>query len=151
MDSFRRAFAAVHADAARHGVHLLLENHPQGMLASAGQIEDFLAREGYDDIKVIYDVANAFAIGEEPAAGFTQLAPRVALVHLSDSPRGGWRHDPIGSGDIDFTAVASTLAQHHFAGPVVLEILASDPARGIADGLSRLTELGWRFPAARKV
>ncbi|WP_291695264.1 sugar phosphate isomerase/epimerase family protein [Bradyrhizobium sp.] len=151
MDGFRRAFAAVHADAARHGVRLLLENHPQGMLASAGQIEDFLARECYDDIDVIYDVANAFAIQEEPVAGFARLAPRVAVVHLSDTPRGAWRHDPIGSGDIDFAAVAKILAQHRFAGPVVLEMIAPDPAGGISDGLARLTELGWRFPFARGV
>jgi deoxyribonuclease-4 len=116
------------------------------MLASAGQIEDFLAREGHDDIKVIYDVANAFAIGEEPAAGFAQLAPRVSVVHLSDSPRGAWRHDPIGSGDIDFVGVAKALAQHRFVGSVVLEMIAPDPAGGISDGLARLKELGWEFP-----
>ena len=150
MDGFRRAFASIHADAARNGVKLLLENHPQGLLASADEVEGFLTRESYDDVELIYDVANAFAIGEDPAGGFARLAPHVAVVHLSDSPRGAWSHDPIGSGDIDFAGFAQVLAQHRFAGPVVLEITAPDPARGVADGLSRLASFGWRFPVKQK-
>ena len=149
MDGFRSAFAEVHACAARAGVRLLLENHPQGLLARAETIDAFLAREGYDDIAVIYDVANALAAGEDPADGAARLAPRLGVVHLSDTPRGGWRHDPIGTGDVDFAGVGASLRKARFAGPTVLEIIADDPARGIADGIVRLEAAGWNFPRSR--
>lgn len=146
MDDFRRAFADVQAHAARAGVGLALENHPQGLLARADAIDAFLAAEGYDDIGIIYDVANAFAAGEEPADGVARLATRLSIVHLSDSPRGGWRHDPIERGDVDFRSVGAALEAVGFAGPVVLEIIADDPAQGIADGLAELARAGWTFP-----
>jgi hypothetical protein len=37
---------------------------------------------------VIYDVANAFAIGEGLVGGLKSLWPRLGIVHLSDSPKG---------------------------------------------------------------
>ncbi|MDE2363434.1 MAG: sugar phosphate isomerase/epimerase [Hyphomicrobiales bacterium] len=142
---FRRAFADIHEFAARCGVRLALENHPQGLLDSAGAINEFLEDEGYADVTVIYDVANASAIGEDPASGLSKLGARVKIIHLSDAPRGVWRHDPIGSGDIDFSAVRAALHASAFVGPVVLEIIANDPAQGLADGVRRLKADGWRF------
>lgn len=96
MDDVRRAFVTIYEHGLRNNVRLVLENHPQGLLADAEAIEAFLAREGYDDVKVVYDVANAFAAGEDPSAGLARLALRLGIVHLSDSPRGIWRHEPIG-------------------------------------------------------
>ena len=149
MDGFRRAFADVHAHGERQGVKLLIENHPQGLLAQAAAIAAFLAEEGYDDVGVIYDVANALAAGEAPAEGLAKLASRIAIVHLSDTPRAGWRHDPIGSGEVDFAGVAQSLRQAQFSGPVVLEIIADLPAQAIASGVGRLEALSWRFPHRR--
>ena len=127
----------------------VLHHYQQGLLARAETIDAFLAREGYDDIAVIYDVANALAAGEDPADGAARLAPRLGVVHLSDTPRGGWRHDPIGTGDVDFASVGASLRKARFAGPTVLEIIADDPVRGIADGIVRLEAAGWNFPRSR--
>lgn len=149
MDGFRRAFADVQECARRANVRLVLENHPQGLLARADATDTFLSREGHDDIGVIYDVANALAAGEEPAEGVARLASRLSIIHLSDTPRGGWRHNPIGAGDIDFRAFGAALQAIGFAGPVVLEIIADDPARGIADGVAQLEKAGWIFARAR--
>jgi sugar phosphate isomerase/epimerase len=143
--TFKAAFDRIHAEADRRGVALLLENHPQGLLADAGAIDAFLSSGGYDDIQVIYDVANAFAVGEEPVAGLAILLPKLGIVHLSDSPKDQWRHDPIGAGDIDFAEIARFLTQSEFAGPVVLEIISENPLGDLLSGVDRLRQNGWRF------
>jgi len=143
--SFKEAFRRIRETGQRAGIALLLENHPQGLLASAPAMMRFLEEEGYDEIGIIYDVANAFAIGEDPPSGLDSVKQRLSLVHLSDSPKGGWRHDPIGSGDIAFDAIAAKLEQIGFAGPVVMEILSADPVGDLARGRVRLEEASFTF------
>jgi deoxyribonuclease-4 len=145
MESFRPAFREIVAEARRQGVGVALENHPQGLLADAVTIRDFLDSEGYADVSVIYDVANAVAIGEDPVEGLATLQARISLVHLSDSPPGQWRHDPIGSGAIDFAAIGRELKRQAYDGPVVLEILSDTPLEHLLDGIRRLVREGWSF------
>jgi sugar phosphate isomerase/epimerase len=142
MATFRPAFDRICAEARRLGLGVMLENHPQGLLAEARAIKAFLTAPGYDDVGVIYDVANAFAIGEDPVAGLETLWSRVGIVHLSDSPRGAWRHDSIGSGDIDFADIANLMRRRGFGGAVVLEILSDRPMEGLLDGVARLRAAG---------
>lgn len=145
MDTFRPAFAKIHAYGAARGIRLLLENHPQGLLASAIQMTDFIDAEGYGDVRIIYDVANAAAIGEDPAEGFARIAGRTEILHLSDAPKGQWRHDPIGTGDIDFAAIAPIAHSPDFTGHIALEILSDTPLAGLTDGVAALNRLGWRL------
>ncbi|WP_407180961.1 sugar phosphate isomerase/epimerase family protein [Bradyrhizobium sp. STM 3562] len=145
MVSFREAFARIHDKATRAGVPIILENHPQGLLASAADIVRFLDAEGYTDMPVIYDVANAVAIGEDPVEGLKILWPRVGIIHLSDSPKGQWRHDPIGSGEIDFAAIAAELRRRAYAGRIVLEILSERPLQDIGEGAAALRRQGLHF------
>jgi deoxyribonuclease-4 len=145
MESFRPAFREIVAEARRQGVGVALENHPQGLLADAVTIRDFLDSEGYADVSVIYDVANAVAIGEDPVEGLATLQARISLVHLSDSPPGQWRHDPIGSGAIDFAAIGRELKRQAYDGPVVLEILSDTPLEHLLDGIRRLVRESWSF------
>lgn len=145
METFRPAFARIHTKAEKRGICTILENHPQGLLADAQAIAQFLDGEGYSSIPVIYDVANAFAIGEDPVAGLATLWSRLGIVHLSDSPRGQWRHDPIGTGAIDFSAIATFMGDKGFEGIVVLEILSDAPLRGLTDGVAALRANGFAF------
>lgn len=145
MTSFRAAFARIHDKAQRTGIPIILENHPQGLLASASDIARFLDAEGYGDMPVIYDVANALAIGEDPVEGLNSLWPRLGIVHLSDSPKGQWRHDPIGTGDIDFAAITALLKQRSYVGKIVLEILSDRPLADLETGTARLKEQGLAF------
>lgn len=145
MDTFRAAFARIVEEARRRGIGVILENHPQGLLADADTIARFLDDEGYGDVPVIYDVANAFAIGEDPVEGLRRLGPRLGIVHVSDSPAGQWRHDPIGSGAIDFAAIGASLKEMGYGGPVALEILSDRPLHDLVDGAHRLAALGWTF------
>jgi sugar phosphate isomerase/epimerase len=148
MTSFRDAFAHIHDKAQRAGVPIILENHPQGLLASATDIARFLDEEGYADTQVIYDVANAVAIREDPVAGLQTLWRRTGLIHLSDSPIGQWRHDPIGSGEIDFSAIASLLERSDYSRTVVLEILSDRPLDDITKGADALRRQGFEFDAS---
>ncbi|KYG18950.1 hypothetical protein SE92_00625 [Bradyrhizobium sp. AT1] len=148
MVSFRDAFARIHDKAERAGVPIILENHPQGLLASAADIVRFLDVEGYAGMPVIYDVANAVAIGEDPVEGLKALWPRLRIVHLSDSPKAQWRHDPIGSGEIDFAAIATLLRQRGYDGRIVLEILSDQPLKDIDEGAAILERQGLVFSLA---
>lgn len=145
MERFRPAFREIVTEARRHGLSVALENHPQGLLADARSICAFIEAEGYGDVTVIYDVANAVAIGEDPVDGLAMLASHLGIVHLSDSPVGQWRHDPIGSGAIDFGAIGRELERQCYSGPVALEILSETPLQGLLDGARRLVESGWSF------
>jgi sugar phosphate isomerase/epimerase len=145
LETFRPAFARICTEARRLGVGVILENHPQGLLPDAKAIREFLERDGDEDVRVIYDVANAAAIGEEPIAGIEELWHHIGILHLSDSPKGRWRHDPIGTGDIDFRAIASLLERKAFDGFAVLEILSDEPLRGLVEGGRALKAAGLAF------
>ncbi len=145
MDPLRHVFADLNREAERQGVALILENHPHGLLPSADEMAGFLDREGYSDMAVIYDVANAAFIGEDPVAGLERLGQRTRIVHLSDAKAGRWGHDPIGSGDIDFAAIGRTLASFAYDGHVVLEIMGDSPAQDTASGVVKLRNMGFAF------
>ena len=151
METFRPAFATIMREAERQGVGVILENHPQGLLSDAPTIERFLCNEGYDGVPLIYDVANAFAIGEDPAEGLRVLQGRIEILHLSDSPVGQWRHDPIGSGAIAFDAIAQAAEDIGFDGTVVLEILSDDPLRDLVRGIAQLEQGGWLLSSAKAI
>ena len=124
---------------------LILENHPHGLLYTADQMASFLDAEGYDDVPIIYDVANAAFVDEDPVEGLARLKGKIGIVHLSDAPKGRWGHDPIGSGDIDFGRICAALVGQGYDGHVVLEILCSTPSEGLRDGAARLRAMGFAF------
>jgi hypothetical protein len=76
---------------------------------------------------VIYDVANAFAIGEGLVGGLKSLWPRLGIVHLSDSPKGpvAARSDRLRRDRL--AAIAALLKKRAYAGRIVLEILSDRP------------------------
>jgi sugar phosphate isomerase/epimerase len=44
----------------------------------------------------------------------------MACLHLSDAPVGQWRHDPIGTGTLDFDAIRAALSNIGYAKGVVI-------------------------------
>jgi len=145
VDIVRRAFDTLVPEAEKLGVRLLLENHPQSLLPDAAGIAAFLQAQGYPNVDAVYDVANAFAIDEDLVGGLDRLRPYLAMVHLSDSPAGQWKHDPIGSGAIDFVAVRDRLLSMQFSGPVVTEIVAERALERLVEARAALQVRGWRF------
>ncbi|WP_460448844.1 sugar phosphate isomerase/epimerase family protein [Alsobacter sp. SYSU BS001988] len=143
LDVFRGALERLVPLAERSGVRLLIENHPQTLLPDAASIAAFLAREGHGLVDALYDLANGVAIGEDPGAALSALEPFLAMVHVSDTPAGQWRHDPIGTGAVDFDAARDALARLSFAGPVVAEIIAPDPVAQLVRARAALQARGW--------
>jgi sugar phosphate isomerase/epimerase len=130
-----------HAEAC--GTRLLMENMPFAFLPDADGMVDALERYGDASIEVVYDVANAHFIGEDLDAGFARVASRLHTIHLSDTFRSLYRHDPVGRGDVDFAAaLAAARASRHQRRPV-LEIISTQPEGDIDASVRVLADLGW--------
>jgi deoxyribonuclease-4 len=142
---YRSALERLVSAARPLGLRLLLENIPGMLLADAGSAKAFLDQADYGLVDVLYDVTNAAAIGEDPAAGIAVLGDRIRLVHLSDAPAGTWRHDPIGTGDIDFAAIRAALTGIGYNAGVVIEAIGQDTLNDLATSRDRLTAMGWTF------
>ena len=125
------------------GVALWAENMPFAFLPLAGQLMDALKEYGDASIGVVYDVANAVFAGEDPVDGLRRVRSRLRLVHLSDTSREVYRHDPVGHGVVDFAALPAALDEVGYREPAVLELITADPDREIPESVDRLAALGW--------
>jgi len=97
--------------AERAGMRLMLENIPMGVYARAEQLIAFADGVGNPLVGICYDIANAHYIGEDPVAGLRAVQSRLDIVHLSDTGRDAWRHDPVGQGSCDFAGFGAALGK----------------------------------------
>ncbi len=138
-EAFRRVLRAAEAT----GVRLLLENIPMGVYPRADQLIAFAERIDNPLVGICYDIANAHFIGEDAALGLRQVRARLGIVHLSDTGRETWRHDPVGQGSCDFAAFGTALREIGYSGTSMLEIVADPPVEHIVASQRRLAEWGW--------
>jgi sugar phosphate isomerase/epimerase len=131
--------------AQRAGTALWIENVPFAFEGTTQGLMDLLARYGDDSLGITFDVANAHFIGEEIGEALACCAPRLKLVHLSDTSREVYRHDPVGDGTVPFGDVPAALARIGHRQAPVLEVISRDPDRDILTSRDRLVALG--FPA----
>ena len=135
------------ADRARAaGTMVLIENVPITWIPHGKNLMAAIDLLERDDIGIIYDPANAPAAGEDPSVGVRDVKDRLKLVHLSDTPADGWKHDPIGTGDIDFASFNATLRDIGYDGLSMMELITESPDRDIPDSLEKLQGLGWDLP-----
>jgi sugar phosphate isomerase/epimerase len=144
---FGEAFARVLRAAERSGVRLLLENLPMGVYPRADQLIALAERIDHPLVGICYDIANAHFIGEDTAAGLRQVWRRLDIVHLSDTGRQIWRHDPVGQGTCDFVAFGATLRELGYASTSMLEIVSERPLEEIAESHRRIAQWAWAPPA----
>jgi sugar phosphate isomerase/epimerase len=123
------------------GTALWVENMPFAFLPAIGELMDALERYGDDALRIVYDIANAYFIGEDFVAGLRRCRSRLALVHLSDTGRQAYRHDAVGLGSVPFAAVPSALAAVGHAARPMLEIISRDPDRDIVASVEALARL----------
>jgi deoxyribonuclease-4 len=142
--SFERLLPA----AERSGVQLLLENIPMGTFPRAEQLIEFADRLDHPLVNVCYDIANAHFIGEDAAAGLHRVRPRLGIVHLSDTGRQAWRHDPVGEGSCDFAGFAHALREIGYTRTSMLELVCESPLERIVDSHRRIAQWGWVAPHA---
>ena len=125
------------------GVRLAVENVPMAALPDAAALGAFVRDYASGSLGVCYDVANAHFIGESPADGISRLADILQMIHVSDTTRAVWRHDPVGAGDVAFATIPPALAAAGFAGPCFLEILHADPEAAILRSHGALAAVGF--------
>lgn len=61
------------------------------------------------NLKIVYNVANAAFIQEDPMAVLTAKHAMIGLTHISNTGLDVWGHDPIGTGNIDFDALGKAV------------------------------------------
>lgn len=133
--------------AEKAGTELWAENIPFAFLPSIDQLTAALDRYGNDSIGIVYDVANAHFIGEDIHYGLKRCGARLRLVHLSDTGRQHYRHDPVGRGDVPFAAIPTMLANVGYTRRPMLEIISDNGDADILDSAARLAAMGFRAPA----
>jgi L-ribulose-5-phosphate 3-epimerase len=140
---FAEAFERVLRAAERTGVRLLLENIPMGVYPRADQLIGFADHIDNPLVGVCYDIANAHFIGEDTAEGLQLVRPRLGIVHLSDTGRQTWRHDPVGQGSCDFAGFGAKLREIGYSRTSMLEIVSEQPVAGIVASHRQITQWGW--------
>ncbi len=129
--------------ARKGGTALWIENMPFAFLPGIDALLQSVERYGSDDLGIVYDVANGHFMGEAPVEALRRCAKRLKLVHLSDTRRDLYRHDPIGAGDVPFEGIPQVLAELGHARRPVLEIISRDADRDLLMSSDRLAAMGF--------
>jgi sugar phosphate isomerase/epimerase len=101
--------------AADEGVTLAIENHQD---FGSDELVEMAERAG-ENVGVVMDTGNPYAVGEDPAAFAHRAAPRIRHLHLKDYRAQftdeGYRlvRCAIGDGAVPFDEIAAALAPHH--------------------------------------
>ena len=120
-----------------------VENMPFAFIPDIDGLMQVLDRYGNDDIGIVFDVANGHFIKEDLGAALRRCRKRLQLVHLSDTRRQVYRHDPVGAGDVPFAQVPPVLKEVGYARLPMLEIIAQDADKGILGSTDALAAMGY--------
>lgn len=145
---FHQALERLIPTARKAGTKLYVENMPFAFLPGISQLMTEVARYDADTVQILYDVANGHFINEDIAAALRLAAPRLALVHLSDTGRAVYRHDPVGLGDVPFHVVPPVLAEIGHRKRPVLEVISTEADATIEDSARRLIAAGFKTASA---
>ncbi len=124
-------------------VRLLLENVPFSFLPKVDQMMAAIEGLPVERVGIVYDVANAAFVREDPVEGLVAALSRVGLIHLSDTPLETWRHDSVGRGVVPFERFGATLRELRCKAPLVLEIVSDAPEQDIPASASALRRMGY--------
>jgi L-ribulose-5-phosphate 3-epimerase len=128
------------------GTRLLLENTPYCFTPTIQDLAGIVNTVNNDVLKIVYDVANAAYIGEDPVAGLLSNHTSTALVHISDTGLEVWGHDPIGTGVVDFNGIGDAVEATCGVSNVVLEIIREEnPLYEFKKGMHDLRNRGWKL------
>jgi L-ribulose-5-phosphate 3-epimerase len=147
-ESLERFFGSLHAllpAAQAAGTQLLIENMPHSFIPDAAGVVDAIERFGANEIGITYDVANGAFIGEDIGAALRLCGSKLRMIHVSDTTRESFAHDPVGHGTIDFRKVLTELSLSSWRGKPVLEIVSSAQSP-IDDIVSSAEELDRMWP-----
>jgi len=77
----------------------------------------------HPDLRVIWDIGNVFAAGEDPAEGFELLKDRLAYVQVKDGNRHGsnWQLCSVGEGNVPLRQAFELLLADNYQGAFSVE------------------------------
>ncbi len=128
------------------GVRLLMENTPYCFRPTIGELVSLVEEIRSENLSIVYDVANAAYIGEDPVASLQSHHAHIGLVHISDTGTDVWGHDPIGTGIIDFVGLGRAVDSVFSVDRVVLEVIREEePLLEVNNALQELKKRGWRL------
>jgi len=129
------------------GVRLLLENTPYCFTPTMPELAHVVSIIHDDALKVVYDIANAAYIGEDPVASLQAHQTAIDLVHVSDTGTDSWGHDPVGTGVVDFVGLGQAVQATCGVENCVLEIIREANAlHALNQGVRDLRAKGWEIP-----
>lgn len=127
-------------------VRLLMENTPYCFTPTIQELTNVVTEVNDATLMIVYDVANAAYINEDPVAALLENHASIGLVHVSDTGLDVWGHDPIGTGVIDFRGLGDAVEATCGIDNVVLEIIREEnPLREVNKGMHDLKSLGWNI------
>jgi len=128
------------------GVRLLLENTPYCFRPTFDELVGVVNEVNSEKLKIVYDVANAAYIEEDPVACLLSGHSAIELVHISDTGLKEWGHDPIGTGVINFEDLGRAVEATCKSENAVLEIIREkEPLGEINNGIEELQKRGWNL------
>ena len=142
IEHFHSALGRLNPIANSVGTSLWVENMPFAFLPGIDQLMRALVGFGDDEIRIVYDAANAHFIGEDIASGLQRCKCRLALVHLSDTAQKIYKHDPVGEGTVPFGDILSALAAVGYTVQSMLEIISRNPDADIVASAVKLAKQG---------
>ncbi|NOZ22942.1 MAG: sugar phosphate isomerase/epimerase, partial [Planctomycetes bacterium] len=132
--------------AAKYGVTLAMENHPEVGL----KIDDFLdilRRVNQPDLKVNLDTSNALLAGDDPVRLAREVRDHVVHVHASDRLSNG-THCPIGQGIVPFPEIFKILKSAGYDGWISMEVGGAKGEEGIRQSREYVMET-WEATSAQ--
>ncbi|WP_251024059.1 sugar phosphate isomerase/epimerase [Arthrobacter sp. ISL-65] len=128
------------------GTRLLFENTPYCFTPTIQDLAGVVSTINDDAVKIVYDVANAAYIGEDPVVSLRAHHKSIGLVHISDTGADSWGHDPIGTGVIDWDGLGDAVKDTCGVKNVVLEIIREEnPVQEFSKAMQDLKNHGWEL------
>lgn len=129
------------------GTRLLFENTPYCFAPTIDDLVGLVTTISDDSLKIVYDVANAAYIEEDPVASLLAHHDLIALMHISDTYTDTWGHDPIGTGVIDWRSLGQAVDTTIGVDNVVLEIIRPENTlHEFSTAMNDLRAEGWAVP-----
>ena len=126
------------------GTRLLFEQTPYCFTPTIATLAQVVRTVDDDALKIVYDVANAAYIGEDPVVALREYSDLIPLIHISDTGTDVWGHDPIGTGVIDWAALGAAVDATLGVDNVVLEVIRDENTlEEFATALRDLNAAGW--------
>jgi sugar phosphate isomerase/epimerase len=103
------------------GVKIAIEPHDDFVRSST--VMPIFSGVQNPTLRVIWDIANAFAAGEDPAEGFVLLKDRLAYIQVKDGQRHGysWQLCALGQGNVPLDQAFELLLAHNYQGALSVE------------------------------